>query len=118
MLSKPFQPKVEVFEACALPFGAAAAVHGFTRCALALNHTAHHVIAAPCFHYFDDFTFIVPRALREKLAEIATRVFDMFGWKTKAEKEKPMSEVIVALGVESDLRGTPTSESCFRVRNK
>ena len=84
--------EVEFFEACALPFGATAAVHGFNRCATALNHTAHRVIAAPCSHYFDDFTLIVPRALAEKIADKVIALFEIPGWKQRMECTSPRAK--------------------------
>ena len=62
-VKNPATGKAEFFEACALPFGAAAAVHGFNRVATSLNYVMHFVIAAACSHYFDDFTFVMPKVI-------------------------------------------------------
>ena len=117
-LRNPESGEVDFFEACALPFGATAAVHGLNWCATALNHTAHHVIAAPCSHYFDDFTLIAPKALGERMSETVIALFEILVWKVKKEKGLPMEEVVVALGVKFDLRKCHTQESCFQVTNK
>ena len=117
-LKKPESGEVEFFEACALPFGATAAVHGFYRCATALNHTAHHVISAPCSHYFDDFILIAPKALGERLSEKVIALFEILGWRVKKEKDLPMENVFVALGVEFDFRNATPRKAASRSRTK
>ena len=59
-LKNPDTSEVEFFEACALPFGATAAVHGFNRMSQALETILTDIFGIPCTHYFDDFTFILP----------------------------------------------------------
>ena len=62
-IKNPDAGAVEFFFARALPFGATAAVHGFNRAAMALNHLLHENVGVPCTHYFDDFTVIVPETI-------------------------------------------------------
>ena len=117
-LKNPESGEVEFFEVCALPFGATAAVHGFNRCATALNHTAHHVIAAPCSHYFDDFTLIAPKALGERMSEKVIALFEVLGWKVKKEKDLPMEDVFVALGSNSIFGNATPKKAASRSRTK
>jgi ABC-type transporter lipoprotein component MlaA len=61
---------MEFFIARALPFGAAASVHGFNRAALALNYLLRENVGAPCTHYFDDYTLIVPKSIGEAAGQL------------------------------------------------
>ena len=99
-LKEPDTGEVKFFIARALPFGASAAVHGFNRAAMALNHLVHEYIGVPCTHYFDDFTIIVPKVLASTIDLTTKRFFEILGWEVKSAKDKPMDEEFTALGVE------------------
>ena len=105
-LKNPETGEAEFFEAAALPFGAAAAVHGFNRAAAALRAILHEVTGVPCSNYFDDFTIVGPDEVIDDLDEIVHEVLAAFGWATAVEKEDPKGpgEEFAALGVEFDLR--------------
>ena len=62
-IKNPTTGGVEFFEIPAMPFGVAAAVHGFNRVAVAIEAIVAKIVGVPCAHYFDDFTFLVPRTL-------------------------------------------------------
>jgi hypothetical protein len=64
-MKNPHTNQVEFFIARALPFGASASVHGSNRAAMALNYLLHENVGAPCTHYFDDFTLIMPESTSE-----------------------------------------------------
>ena len=85
-LENPKIDEVEFFEATALPFGAAAAVHGFNRTAMALNHLVHEYAGTPCTHYFDDFTIIVPEALGEAADMATQRCWKLWDGPSKRKK--------------------------------
>ena len=104
-IQKPQTGGVEYFEALALPFGASAAVHGFNRTASAINHILQKIFGIPCTHYFDDFTFILPKALAREATEAAKMVLEFPGWAVKSEKEEPIAASFVALGVNFDCIG-------------
>ena len=94
----PDTGKAEFFEANALPFGASAAVHGFHRAAMALEHLLHETMGVPSTHYFDDFTLLAPMGLGETLSDIAKEFLDLLGWDIKKSKGNPMNQKFVALG--------------------
>lgn len=98
-LKNPDSGKVEFFLATALPFGASAAVHGFNRAAMAINHMVHEYVGVPCTHYFDDFTVIVPETVAAAATELTEKFLDTLGWEVKKSKNKPMDSDFLALGV-------------------
>ena len=57
---------------------------------MALEHLVRSNLAVPCTHYFDDFTFIVPKAIAEQTDEMTKEFFDILGWDVKLEKDKPI----------------------------
>ncbi len=117
-LKNPTSHEVEFFLAKALPFGATAAVHGFNRAAMALNHLAHAFVGVPCTHYFDDFTIIVPETLGDAVDEMTREFFETLGWEVKVSKDKPMAERFTALGVEIDLSHLGEEDPRIVVENK
>ncbi len=117
-LKDPTTEAVEFFLVTALPFGATAAVHGFNRAAMALNHLAHHYAGIPCSHYFDDFTVIAPEELAEEIDGLAKQFFEILGWDVKKSKDKPMKEKFTALGVNFDLSQALGRDPKIIVENK
>jgi len=103
-LKNPDNGNVEFFVCNALPFGASAAVHGFNRAALALEHIIMREFGVPCAHYFDDFTFVAPAAIAETMINKAKDVLNLLGWSVKADKDLPLAESFPALGVMFDLK--------------
>ncbi len=88
----------------ALPFGAAAAVHGFNRVAHALEAILREDLGLPCPHYFDDFTLVLPRAFGEKVVERSKQALAKLGWAVApGKKDLPLSPRFIALEVELDL---------------
>ena len=117
-LKEPDTGEVKFFIARALPFGASAAVHGFNRAAMALNHLVHEYIGVPCTHYFDDFTIIVPKVLASTVDLMTKRFFEILGWEVKSAKDKPMDEEFAALGVEVALHEALGEDPKITVKNK
>ena len=103
-MKDPESNQVRFFEMHALPFGATAAVHGFNRAAMALEHILTKLFGIPCTHYFDDFTFIGPDSIMPAVVDMAKDVLSLLGWSVKGgDKDKPLAPVFKALGVEFDL---------------
>jgi len=117
-LKNPESGEVEFFFAKALPFGATAAVHGFNRAAMALNHLVHAFVGIPCTHYFDDFTIVVPEIISSTVDTLARRFFELLGWDVKVSKDKPMSRTFTALGVDFDLTELKSDDPRVVVANK
>ena len=117
-LKNPDIGKVEFFLATALPFGASAAVHGFNRAAMSINHMVHEYVGVPCTHYFDDFTVIVPESVATAATELTEKFLDTLGWEVKKSKNKPMDSNFVALGVNFDLSHAIGDDSRIVVSNK
>jgi len=82
-VKNPLTESVEYFELHALPFGASAAVHGFNRAAMAIEHILTKVFGIPCAHYFDDFTFVAPEEIIGDIVELARDALSLLGWKVK-----------------------------------
>ena len=78
-LKNPDTGKAEFFEAHALPFGASAAVHGFNRLAESLETILAELFGIPSTHYFDDFTFVLPKVMADLVAGAAKKVLGLLG---------------------------------------
>ncbi len=117
-LKNPDSGKVEFFLATALPFGASAAVHGFNRAAMAINHMVHEYVGVPCTHYFDDFTVIVPETVAAAATELTEKFLDTLGWEVKKSKNKPMDSDFLALGVNFGLSRAIDEDPRIVVANK
>ena len=92
-MKDPDTEKVMFFELHALPFGASAAVHGFNRAPMALEHILGSVFGIPCTHYFGDLTFIGPDNIMSSLMEIAKDAMAFLGWKIKGgDKDKSLAD--------------------------
>ena len=118
-VKNPITESVEYFELHALPFGASAAVHGFNRAAMAIEHIFTKVFGIPCTHYFDDFIFIAPKEIMGDLVELARDALSLLGWKVKGgDKDLPPSDRFVALGVVFDLKRTDEPVPMLDISNK
>ena len=103
-LSLRLAGRLEYFEMACLPFGASAAVHGFNRVAQAIESILKTQFGIPCTHYFDDFTFVLPRAFGEAAIQEVRRALSTFGWTVAGgDKDPPLKQKFGALGVEFDL---------------
>ena len=109
-IQNPSAAKAELFDAHALPFGAGAAVHGFNRAAESLETILAEIFGTPCTHNFDDFTFVLPKAIANVVAGSAKEVLKLLGWSVKASKDKPNEQAFTALGVRFDLIGATVGE--------
>ena len=86
---------------------------------MALNFLLHEHVGVPCTHRFDDYTIVVPEALGQAADEMTGKFIKELGWEVKREKDKPMSQVFTALGVDVDLSDAiPPKSPQFVVRNK
>ena len=75
-----------------------------------------HVVGVPCSHYFDDFTFLLPKSLATQALELVKDVFGLLGWPLKDDKIDP-TETPEALGVKFDLRDLFAPQPVLRVTN-
>ncbi len=117
-LKNPDTGATEFFIATALPFGASAAVHGFNRAAMAIDHMLHQYVGVPCAHYFDDFTVIVPEQAAKAATDLTEKFLELLGWDIEKSKEKPMDKSFVALGVNFDLGQALGKDPKIVVSNK
>ncbi len=103
-MKNPKTGEPEYFEMARLPFGASAAVHGFNRVVQAIESILKTQLGIPCTHYFDDFTFVLPRAFGEAAIQEVRRALSTLG-RTVAggDKDPPLKQKFCALGVEFDL---------------
>ena len=86
---------------------------------MALNFLLHENVGVPCTHDFGDCTITTPEARGQAADELTGKFLKELGWEVKREKDKPMSQVFTALGVDFDLSDAILTESPhFVVRNK
>ena len=118
-LKNPDTGHVEFFEMHALPFGASAAVHGFNRAAMAIEHILVKIFGLPCTHYFDDFTFVMPSVIADFITEALRDVLETLGWKVKGgDKDLSPDTEFTALGVVFDLTERDAPTPILRIGNK
>ena len=118
-IKNPHSELVEYFEMHALPFGASAAVHGFNRAAMALEHVVTKLFGIPTTHYFDDYTLVMPKAIQDIVVDGFRDALDLLGWKIKGgDKDLPVAKQFIALGVSFDLEGVDLPIPVLRIGNK
>ena len=88
-IKNPGTRAIEFFRMNSLPFGAAAAVHGFNRAAKAINVLTHEYAKVPCTNYFDDFTIVGPEHIIKDMIAFMKELVGIIGWEFKEDKEAP-----------------------------
>jgi hypothetical protein len=109
---------VQTYLAVALPFGAFAAVYGFSRFARAIRMIGTRLFSLVWTNYVDDFP---QRDLSFRGAQSsadAERLFRLIGWRfsIKPEKRIPLAPTFDKLGVTVDLSMSSRGEICIKNR--
>ncbi len=91
-LSLRLAGRLEYFEMACLPFGASATVHGFNRVAQAIESILKTQLGMPFTHYFDVFTFVLPRAFGEAANQEVRHALSTLGWTVAGGDKDPPTE--------------------------
>ena len=114
----PATSKPEIFGQRTLPFGASGSVLAFNRVSRALWFTGCAFLGIIWGNFFDDYPTLSPNQLSKQFSTAALIMLKILGFKVsdKPGKDKPWSQLFVALGVTFDVEKLPLSLST--VRNK
>ena len=110
--------KHEFYVTTVLPFGATAAVYGFSRMADAIRKIGTRLLGLVWSNFFDDFTQLDISKNGDQTKVVAEKLFALLGWDfaTKETKRLPFARRADVLGAVVDLSESQTS--LIKVSNK
>ena len=105
----PISAAPRVFRQVCLPFGSRSAVNAFIRCARCVQWIAAQCLHLPTTCYYDDFVVACTPQLAVNSEATMSLLLDLLGWRYDREgpKADAFSSMVVTLGVQFDLSGTP-----------
>ena len=108
----------EVYIPEVMPFGATAAVYGFTRTARAIKRVGSKLFNLVWTNYFDDYCQFDLALCGDNSKRAAEKFLALVGWEfaTKESKRRPFGKVADALGATIDL--SASKKGVITVRNK
>ena len=110
---EPKEGAPHIFAQRTLPFGASGSVVAFNRVSRALWFLGAVFLEIIWGNFFDDYPTLAPTVLSSSVSTAAILMFKLLGFRVsdKPGKDKPWSELFVALGVQFDIARLPKSQS-------